>query len=119
VTNWAGNVVFRADGVHRPRSTQELQALVAGNRKVRVLSGGHSFTDIADTAGALVSLAGLPPSSRSTPSPGRSEYDQPAPGAKFGRCLIAMATRCSEDSSRPRLRWNSAGVSRSGIRSWV
>ncbi|GAA2080475.1 FAD-binding protein [Actinomadura alba] len=60
-TNWAGNVAFRADGVHRPASLREVQSLVARNGKVRALGSGHSFNDIADTPGALVSLAGLPP----------------------------------------------------------
>jgi xylitol oxidase len=59
--NWAGNVVFGEQRFHRPRSVAELQELVAGSDKVRVLGTGHSFSRIADTSGDLVSLAGLPP----------------------------------------------------------
>jgi alditol oxidase len=59
-TNWAGNVAFRADGVYRPASLPLLRSLVARSRKVRVLGTGHSFNDIADTSGALVSVAALP-----------------------------------------------------------
>jgi xylitol oxidase len=60
VTNWAGNVVFRAQRFHRPGSVAELQELVAGADKLRVLGSGHSFNRMADTDGDLVSLAGLP-----------------------------------------------------------
>jgi xylitol oxidase len=60
-TNWAGNIVFRADGVHRPTSLAQVRGLAAGGGKVRALGSGHSFNDIADTPGALVSLADLPP----------------------------------------------------------
>ena len=60
-TNWAGNVVYRADRVHRPHSVDELQDLVSGSHQVRALGSGHSFNRIADTAGVLVSVADLPP----------------------------------------------------------
>jgi xylitol oxidase len=60
-TNWAGNVVYRADRVHRPRTLDELQELVSGSRAVRALGSGHSFNRIADSAGVLVSTADLPP----------------------------------------------------------
>ena len=60
-TNWAGNVTFRAAGLHRPASVPELQRLVAGRPRVRALGSRHSFSEIADTPGDLISLAGLPP----------------------------------------------------------
>ncbi|MET9554690.1 D-arabinono-1,4-lactone oxidase [Streptomyces sp. NPDC006645] len=59
-SNWAGNIVFSADRVHRPATHDELRALVAGGSRVRALGSGHSFNRIADTDGALVSLAALP-----------------------------------------------------------
>jgi len=59
VTNWAGNVSF-ASALERPRSVAELQELVAGRDKVRVLGTGHSFNRIADSTGALVSVQDLP-----------------------------------------------------------
>jgi alditol oxidase len=61
VTNWAGNVAYQAGQVHRPRSLDELRDVVAGHRQVRALGSGHSFNRIADSAGVLVSAAGLPP----------------------------------------------------------
>ncbi len=59
-TNWAGNVMYRADRVLRPRTVAELQDLVSRSGQVRALGTGHSFNLIADTAGDLVSVADLP-----------------------------------------------------------
>ena len=59
VTNWAGNVSF-ASALERPRSVAEVQELVAGSEKVRVLGTGHSFNRIADSAGVLLTVADLP-----------------------------------------------------------
>jgi alditol oxidase len=60
VTNWAGNVSFRAAAFHQPASVPELQRLVAASPRVKALGRGHSFNPIADTTGDLVSLARLP-----------------------------------------------------------
>jgi alditol oxidase len=60
-TNWAGNVAFGAPDFHRPSSLGQLQSLVARAGPIRVLATGHSFNDMADSPGAQVSLAGLPP----------------------------------------------------------
>jgi xylitol oxidase len=59
--NWAGNVVFAATDLHIPATLGQLQAVVARARRIRVLAAGHSFSDLADSPGAQVSLAGLPP----------------------------------------------------------
>ncbi|GGR69297.1 putative xylitol oxidase [Streptomyces humidus] len=61
VTNWAGNIVFTAKEVLRPRSLDELRSLVAGSSRVRVLGSGHSFNKIAEPGdgGVLLSLDGL------------------------------------------------------------
>ena len=58
--NWAGNIAFGAPGFYRPSSLGELQAVVAGAPRLRVLATGHSFNDMADSPGAQVTLAGLP-----------------------------------------------------------
>ncbi len=60
-SNWAGNIVFTAPEFHRPATVGELRTVVARARHVRVLATGHSFNDMADSPGAQVSLAGLPP----------------------------------------------------------
>ncbi|UWM52046.1 FAD-binding protein [Streptomyces carpaticus] len=59
--NWAGNVTFGAQRLHRPASVGELRRIVAGSRQLRVLGSGHSFNLIADTPGDLVRVDGLPP----------------------------------------------------------
>jgi xylitol oxidase len=57
--NWAGSHTYAAERLHRPASVEEVQAIVAGARRVRALGSRHSFTDIADSA-ELLSLEGLP-----------------------------------------------------------
>jgi len=58
--NWAGNIVFSARTVLRPRSLAELQEAVRSASKVRVLGSGHSFNTIADTNDTLIILSDLP-----------------------------------------------------------
>ena len=58
--NWAGNLSYRARRLLEPRSVEELQENVAGSSSLRPLGTRHSFNDIADTKGDLVSLARLP-----------------------------------------------------------
>jgi alditol oxidase len=55
--NWAGNYTYSAAVVHRPESIEQLQDLIRRNDKVRALGTRHSFNGIADTNGALTSLA--------------------------------------------------------------
>ena len=66
--NWAGNVTFSTEVLHRPASIPELQEIVSRAQQVRALGSGHSFNRIADTAGALISVAGLPRDVTSVPS---------------------------------------------------
>jgi len=54
--NWAGNVVYGATTIHRPTTVAQLQEIVAGSSKLRVLGSRHSFNTIADCAGDLISL---------------------------------------------------------------
>jgi xylitol oxidase len=61
MTNWAGNVSFRASHLHRPASVSQLQLAVARSGRIRALGTGHSFSPVADTTGDLISVAGLPP----------------------------------------------------------
>ncbi|MFE7705123.1 FAD-binding protein [Streptomyces sp. NPDC057486] len=57
--NWAGNITFGARRLHAPRSVAGIQEIVASGATVRALGTRHSFSTVADTAGDLVSLAGL------------------------------------------------------------
>ncbi|MFC8225340.1 D-arabinono-1,4-lactone oxidase [Streptomyces sp. NPDC057287] len=59
-TNWAGNITFGAEQLHIPSSVAELQDIVSAGTAVRALGTGHSFNTVADTRGALVSVAALP-----------------------------------------------------------
>ena len=59
-TNWAGSHTYRAPGWAAPRSVEEVQEVVAGAGRVRVLGSRHSFTDLTDTDGTLLSLHRLP-----------------------------------------------------------
>jgi len=55
-TNWAENHSYEAASVRRPASAAEVRELILGGGRVRALGSRHSFTDLADTAGHLVSL---------------------------------------------------------------
>ncbi len=59
-TNWAGTITYGAARIHRPTSIDQLQHLVAEATKIRALGSRHSFNDVANTDGDLVSLASLP-----------------------------------------------------------
>ncbi|MFI9555568.1 FAD-binding protein [Nonomuraea endophytica] len=58
--NWAGNVGYTCAELRCPASLAELRALVARNSRVRALGTRHSFNDLADSPGLLVTTAGLP-----------------------------------------------------------
>ncbi|MDO5661451.1 MAG: FAD-binding protein [Brachybacterium sp.] len=58
--NWSRTFRYTARELVRPRSVSELQALVAGESRVKALGSRHSFSSVADTPGVLVSLAGIP-----------------------------------------------------------
>jgi alditol oxidase len=60
ITNWAGNVAFTASSLLRPSSLDQLRAVIAGQPKVRALGTGHSFSTVADSPGALVTLDDMP-----------------------------------------------------------
>ena len=62
--NWAGNVTYSAEAFLEPATVDELQGLVARWPRVRALGTRHSFTEIADTSGALISLARMDPDIR-------------------------------------------------------
>jgi len=66
-TNWAGNVTFGAEQILRPDSVARLRRQVADNAKVRAVGAGHSFSPVADTTGALISLDDLPATVRIDP----------------------------------------------------
>jgi xylitol oxidase len=60
-TNWAGNVIYSAARLRSPRTVEQVQALVRGARRVKVLGARHSFTDVADSGDLLLSLDEMEP----------------------------------------------------------
>jgi len=59
VKNWAGNVSYSTARILRPRSVGEAQELIAGAETIRPLGTRHSFSLVADAAGALLSTEQL------------------------------------------------------------
>ncbi|NKB72883.1 MAG: FAD-binding protein [Candidatus Latescibacteria bacterium] len=59
LVNWAGNHPYRAAGLQRPESIDQVRQLVRQGQRLKVLGTRHSFNDIADTTGTLISLEGL------------------------------------------------------------
>ncbi|WP_062131288.1 FAD-binding protein [Demequina aestuarii] len=58
---WAGTHTFGAAELIEARSVEEVQDAVAGtDGPVRALGTRHSFTDLADSAGRLVTVTGIP-----------------------------------------------------------
>jgi len=54
--NWAGNYLYRAANYHQPETVEQIQELVRRNSKVKALGTRHSFNDIADSPGDLISM---------------------------------------------------------------
>lgn len=59
--NWAGTHTFAAAEILVPTSVAEAQELVASRRRIRALGTRHSFNDLADTDGALLTLTAIEP----------------------------------------------------------
>jgi xylitol oxidase len=60
LTNWARNHAYSATRLHEPESIEQLQDIVRNGGPLRVLGSRHSFNDIADTSGHLLSLSRMP-----------------------------------------------------------
>lgn len=60
-TTWSGNHRYRAPEVLLPADADELAEVVASADLLRVQATRHTFNDIADSEGALVSLERMPP----------------------------------------------------------
>jgi xylitol oxidase len=55
-SNWAGNHIYRAAQIHQPETVEQIQDLVTRRNKLKALGTRHSFNDIADSSGDLISL---------------------------------------------------------------
>ncbi|MFD4326218.1 FAD-binding protein [Nocardioides sp. NPDC058538] len=58
-STWARSYDYTARELARPRSVEDVRDLVRREPRLRALGSRHSFTDLADTPGVLVSLDGL------------------------------------------------------------
>ena len=58
-TAWAGHRSYASRALLRPRSLDTLRALVRTGEPVRALGSRHSFNDLVDSPGALVTLEAL------------------------------------------------------------
>ena len=57
--NWAGNYTYQAASLHRPETVEQIQELVVKSNQLKSLGTRHSFNDIADSPGDLISLEHL------------------------------------------------------------
>jgi alditol oxidase len=55
-SNWARNYTYRAARFHQPETIEQIQELVIHSEKMKALGTRHSFNDIADSPGDLISL---------------------------------------------------------------
>lgn len=58
--NWSNTYEYRATSVEAPASIAEVQELVARSPRIRALGTRHSFNDVADTEGVLVTTTEIP-----------------------------------------------------------
>ena len=54
--NWAGNYRYLAAQIHRPETVEEIQEVISSTASIKALGTRHSFNDIADSPGHLISL---------------------------------------------------------------
>uniref|UniRef100_A0A914H0Z3 FAD-binding PCMH-type domain-containing protein n=1 Tax=Globodera rostochiensis TaxID=31243 RepID=A0A914H0Z3_GLORO len=57
--NWGGNFLFCTQNIQYPRTTAEVQKIVRGAKKLRVLGSRHSFNQIADSCDTILSTIGM------------------------------------------------------------
>lgn len=88
--NWAGNVAFTSETLHRPRCLEQLQQLVARTPCIRALGTGHSFNRIADTTGDLVTVADLDVATETDTAAGLVRVGG---GARYGELCTAVHRR--------------------------
>ncbi|HZJ24353.1 MAG TPA: FAD-binding protein [Anaerolineales bacterium] len=55
-SNWAGNYTYLAAQFHQPETVEQIQELVIRSSRLKALGTRHSFNDIADSPGDLISL---------------------------------------------------------------
>ncbi|NUQ90177.1 MAG: FAD-binding protein [Glycomyces artemisiae] len=102
-TNWAGNIRFSTDQTARPRTVAELQETVAAADRIRAVGTGHSFNDIADTKGLMVSVADLPVHVDIAPDRRTAAVPAGAPFAHVARALHSEGLALGNTGSLPHI----------------
>lgn len=59
-STWAGTYDFTAPQLHAPTSLEQAQQIVADASRIKALGSRHSFHDMADSPGALITLRDVP-----------------------------------------------------------
>jgi xylitol oxidase len=59
--NWAGTYTYSADGVVHARTVDDVRHAVLEGGRMRTVGARHSFNDLGDTTGALISVSGIDP----------------------------------------------------------
>ncbi|MEW9530176.1 D-arabinono-1,4-lactone oxidase [Microbispora sp. NPDC049125] len=103
MTNWAGNITFGAERVERPTSLEQVRSLVGRSPKIRPLGSGHSFNDIADSPGSLISLDGLPSGVEIDGASGTVKVGASVRYAELGRRLHAEGYALANLASLPHI----------------
>lgn len=85
--NWAGNHAYAAARIHRPESLAALREIVRRSTRIRALGTRHSFNDIADCGGDLVSLEHFTALLALEPERRRATLD---PGMRYGELGAAL-----------------------------
>jgi hypothetical protein len=57
--NWGGNFQLSTQNIQYPRTTADVQKVVRGARKLRVMGSRHSFNHIADSCDTILSTLGM------------------------------------------------------------
>ena len=57
--NWATNIPFGAVNFHTPATVADVQKIVRGAAKVKVVGSRHCFNNIADSTGDMIWLGGM------------------------------------------------------------
>ena len=86
-STWSGTYAFRAAGLVEARSIGEVQQLVRAGGRVRALGTRHSFSDLADTDGTLVTVTGIGPELRIDAEAGTATIGA---GTRYGVAAAAL-----------------------------
>ena len=55
-SNWAGNYIYHPRKIHQPETIEQIQEIVHHSDKLKALGTRHSFNNIADSPGDIISL---------------------------------------------------------------